>query len=575
MANNIIKVKRTTVSGRTPNTTASYATNSQYIAAGEFALNMADGILYTSDGANAIPVGANNANVNFYQLRASGAAGSAGQILVANSTGINWETIPTTNVLYVSKGGLDTNSGTINKPFLTIKAALAAATTGTNIFIQNGDYTENNPLTVPPDVSVIGNSLRGVNVIAQNATSDLFWLNNGSYIREITVRGYTSPAAAFAFPSTGAVTSTGSPILTRSPYILNCTSITTTGIGLRIDGLKAGGTKSIIAGLYTIINQNGIGVYITNQGYSQLVNIYTICCNVSVQTESGGFCSLNCSDTSFGNWGLIANGTSNSSTVTVTANSTGFSNTADTILVSAASSRYSVGDRVFYSVPTANTPIAPLSGNTYYYVSFSNSTALSLSATSGGANINLTDARTTNPGQSHSIKIAPGTGNSNGVNQTGNSFLIANLAFTPYINSTLQFSGDSTYYTVTGVTPMVSNNSTVDIMETILSPIANNTAAVFYQRSQITASGHTFEYCGSGVNLANATPFTGGISNNSTQVVSGNGGIVNYTSTDEFGNFNIGSSLIINGQTATINGDTFQRSLFGLMTPYILALEGN
>jgi hypothetical protein len=52
MANNKIQVKRTTVSGRAPNTTNS--SNTQYIAAGELALNLTDGKLYTSDGTNLI-----------------------------------------------------------------------------------------------------------------------------------------------------------------------------------------------------------------------------------------------------------------------------------------------------------------------------------------------------------------------------------------------------------------------------------------------------------------------------------------------------------------------------------------
>ena len=479
MANNTFQVRRTAVAGRQPNTTSS--ANSQYINAGELGLNMTDGILYSSNGTALIEIGANNTNQNVsntlttYALKAGGSLGTAGQILVSNGSAINWETLPSTNELFVSKGGSDSNAGTKNRPFLTIGAALAVATSGTTVYVENGDYTENNPLTVPANVAVVGNSLRGVNVLPSNTTADMFWLNNGTYIRELTVKNYVSPAAAFAFPSSGAGN------ISRSPYILNCTSLTTNGIGLRIDGSKASGNKSIIAGLYTIINQNGIGVYISNQGYSQLVNIYTICANVSVQCESGGFCSLNCSDTTFGNWGLIANGTSSS--------------------------------------------------------------------------VN--------------------SGTSNGVNQTGNTFVIANLANTPFINGTLQFTGDTNYYTITGVTPMVSNNSTVNILETITTPVANNTAVTFYQRSQITASGHTFEYCGSGTNIANASPFAGGISNTATQVVSGNGGVVNYTSTDQFGNFNIGSSLTISGPTSTINGTTFQKSLFGLMTPYILALEGN
>ena len=64
MANNIFQVKRTSTSGRQPNTTGSYATNSQYISAGEFALNMADGILYSSNGSAVIEVGANNSALN-------------------------------------------------------------------------------------------------------------------------------------------------------------------------------------------------------------------------------------------------------------------------------------------------------------------------------------------------------------------------------------------------------------------------------------------------------------------------------------------------------------------------------
>lgn len=64
MANNVVQVKRTNTSGRTPNTTASYATNSQYISAGELALNMADGILFTSNGSALIEVGSNNRTQN-------------------------------------------------------------------------------------------------------------------------------------------------------------------------------------------------------------------------------------------------------------------------------------------------------------------------------------------------------------------------------------------------------------------------------------------------------------------------------------------------------------------------------
>ena len=96
--------------------------------------------------------------------------------------------------------------------------------------------------------------------------------------------------------------------------------------------------------------------------------------------------------------------------INITANSTGFSNTTDTLVVTTANSRFQVGDRVFYAVPAANTPIAPLTGNTFFFVSFANTTTIALSATSGGANIDITDARTTATGEVHTIRGDTATG---------------------------------------------------------------------------------------------------------------------------------------------------------------------
>ena len=77
---NKIQIKRTSVSGRTPNTTNSG--NGQYIDSGEFALNLADGILYSSNGS-LIPIGANNVNVN---VSNSINIGNSTSFVFANST---------------------------------------------------------------------------------------------------------------------------------------------------------------------------------------------------------------------------------------------------------------------------------------------------------------------------------------------------------------------------------------------------------------------------------------------------------------------------------------------------------
>jgi mRNA degradation ribonuclease J1/J2 len=79
---------------------------------------------------------------------------------------------------------------------------------------------------------------------------------------------------------------------------------------------------------------------------------------------------------------------------------------------------------------------------------------------------------------------------------------------------------------------------------------------------------------GTGTVLTEALPATGAIPIPANQVVQTDNGQVIYTSTDERGDFKVGDQLTINGSTGTITGDTFDKSLFAVMTPYILALEG-
>lgn len=91
------------------------------------------------------------------------------------------------------------------------------------------------------------------------------------------------------------------------------------------------------------------------------------------------------------------------STYTITANTTGFDSVNDVLKITNANTNFSVNTRIYYSVPASNTAIAGLTGNTYYYVSFANTTSIALSTTQGGSNINITDIRTTNPGETHTI----------------------------------------------------------------------------------------------------------------------------------------------------------------------------
>lgn len=207
-------------------------------------------------------------------------------------------------ILYVAKNGNDSNDGSFTNPFLTIKAAMAAATAGNiSVHVSPGTYTEDNPVTIPANVALMGDNLRSVFIVPQTPSADVFYMQNGTYVWGITLRNYT--ANGFSYDP-----ATPSQNIFTSPYIQNITSATTTGTAVYIDGdnVSSISTKAMIVGFFTIINRGGKGIHIVNSGYSQLVNIYTIACDIGIQVESGGFCTLNGSDCSIGNYGLVADG---------------------------------------------------------------------------------------------------------------------------------------------------------------------------------------------------------------------------------------------------------------------------
>lgn len=212
--------------------------------------------------------------------------------------------IAVSNVLYVSKSGNDANDGrSLATTKLTIASAVAAAGTGTTIFVKSGDYTENTPITVPDFVSIVGDNLRSVTVRSTTSTNDIFYVNNGVYIAHMTFKDHEAPAAAISFNPDGTA-----GVISTSPYIQNCTSMTTDGTGMRVDGNYALGTKSMVVDAFTQYNQGGIGVHMLNSGYTQLVSVFTICCDKGILCESGGFCSITNSNSSFGNYALYADG---------------------------------------------------------------------------------------------------------------------------------------------------------------------------------------------------------------------------------------------------------------------------
>jgi len=212
-----------------------------------------------------------------------------------------------TNILYVTKDGNNNNTGKkLGDAKATIKAAVAIASTipGTIIKVSTGSYLEDNPIKLGPQISIVGDSLREVTVIPNNTNQDLFHVSPGNYVTEMSYSGaLDSGKAVFAFDPDEI------KYFNQSPYIRNCTNFIPNSIGMRIDGKHAiGPTRSMVTDSFTQYNQGGIGVSITNEGYAQLVSLFTICNDTAVYCGSGGACDLTNSNSSFGNYALVADG---------------------------------------------------------------------------------------------------------------------------------------------------------------------------------------------------------------------------------------------------------------------------
>lgn len=426
-----------------------------------------------------------NGNVDAVNINTTGGISAVGNVIANDGFAVGSKQIfdsagtilnTSANILYVSSNGNDSNNGSLNAPFRSIKAAMTAAMLGNySVHVGPGTYTEDNPVTIPANVALMGDNLRNVRVVPANPASDLFYVKNASYVWGITIANYT--ANGFAYDP-----ATPTQNVFVSPYIQNITSSTTTGTAVYVDGnaVSAASTKAMIVGFFTIINRGGKGIHMVNSSYSQLVNIYTIACDIGVKVESGSFCTLNGSDCSIGNYGLWADGK------------------------------------------------GPLQ-------------------TSGTL-----------------------------VSQFRGAFVIENLTNgQPNVNTVLSVDGDPNYYSIDTILP---DTPLAGLTTVVIQNVYNNTPGAgteisFYGRSAIIASAHTFEYVGAGTNPATALPQYGGIPRPENEILQTNGGVVTFTSTDQKGNFKVGTGFTINQATGVITGDYFYESLFAQMTPYILALS--
>ena len=213
--------------------------------------------------------------------------------------------VSVTNQLYVTPDGNDENDGyLVSTAKRTVGSALTVATPSTVVNISAGTYVENNPIILPEQVTILGDSLREVSIVPQNKNADLIYVSNGSYVENMSFTGTLNEGKAII-----SFNPEQPSFVTQGPYIRNCTNFISNSIGMKIDGDDViGPTRAMNVDSYTQLNQGGIGVSISNEGYAQLVSIFTIYNDKSIICTTGGQCDLTNSNSSFGTLGLIADG---------------------------------------------------------------------------------------------------------------------------------------------------------------------------------------------------------------------------------------------------------------------------
>ena len=178
--------------------------------------------------------------------------------------------------------------------------------------------------------------------------------------------------------------------------------------------------------------------------------------------------------------------------------------------------------------------------------------------------------------------VTSGTGYAD-IYQTGSYVNVRNLSSLPTAGSNIQFAGDSTYYKLVNITnflgtgPYTARFQISPVMSVYKAPADGVATTLRIKYSQVRLTGHDFLSIGTG-NFANTNyPGTPLIAADPTkETVEGGGGRVFYTSTDQDGNFRVGTLFSVEQATgvATLNADAFNIAGLNELTLGAVALGG-
>ena len=167
------------------------------------------------------------------------------------------------------------------------------------------------------------------NAVLGSLEEDMFYLRNGTGVRNMTLAGLTGDmlpeneygtsrvsAGAYASLDPGwGPADFRTWIISRSPYVQNVATFGNAAVGQKIDGsLHNGGNKSIVSNDFTQIISDGIGAWVTNNARAELVSVFSYYAHIGYLAENGGRIRGTNGNNSYGDWGSVAEGFDNNET---------------------------------------------------------------------------------------------------------------------------------------------------------------------------------------------------------------------------------------------------------------------
>jgi hypothetical protein len=385
--------------------------------------------------------------------------------------------------------------------------------------------------------------------------------------------------------NSGILTASSSPlqgtgVITKGPYIRNCTNFIKDSIGARIDGFNAdegdqvnniGVQGSFNVDSYTQFNQGGIGVSVTNGAYAQLVSLFTICDDIAVYSGGGGQLDLTNSNSSFGTKGLVSEGVGDQT--------------------SKCNDRYSGSVNSVAAVSQNEIVISGVGNNRPYqgqslYFDRKYFVVKDITVTNGGSGYTSAPVVTidapTGPGVAvpaqATATVVDGAVTVVTVRSAGSQYeSVPNVTFSGGGGSSAAATAtiEAIYYDVLEATQPSAGITTVSLVQNLNNEVGVGSTAFFARQSFQIVSSQSFQYIGAGNTIETAYPSRGGVTIQENEVITEDGGKINYTSTDQRGNFRIGDGVVIDQSTGTVSGNVYIKSLFTQVTPFILALGGD